>query len=461
MCLYGVPAAGQAPDAGRDPESFVNQQRAVEERVRAAFDEEVGASQRALFDWGGWYSHYVFVFNDGVDPTRTLRRHDLRLWGRAVIDDGTHEVYARARTSLLDFNSGDSYDRNDDDVEGPNLERGYYRFDLTKALRVYRGTRSAIDASLLAGRDLVHFGSGITLATPLDHVSAKARYRGFELRGLVGTTVGSTQDFDFFRTAKRTRRDLAGLQLTYVAPERHEPFAYAMWQRDRNVEAARAFFRKFDYDSFYVGLGSSGELGKGLRYTAEVVHEGGRSFSERLFKRGSEIRAWAALLELEYLFPGAAKARASVEYLFGSGDSDRFASPTSTVPGTVGDFVDTSFVALGYHDTGLSFAPRYSNLHMWRTGGSLHPWPEHERLRRFEIGTNWYLFHKHHRGGAVSDPTATRGSGYLGWEMDYFVNWQVASDVAWTARWGMFFPGTAFDDRSSRMFLLVGLTWSF
>lgn len=455
------PVVGQRPDPSHDPDSFINQQRAVEQRVRQAFKAEAAGSQRALFDWGGWYSHYLFIFDDGVETTRTLRRHDLRLWGRLVLDEGAHEWYARGRTSLLDFNSGDSYDGNDDDIEGPNLERGYYRLDLAKALRVYRRKVIDFDASLLAGRDLVHVGTGMTLATPLDHVSLRTTYRKLDVDGFVGRTVGSTQDFDLYRTAKRTRRNFLGAQLKYVGLERHEPFAYALWQRDRNRASVRRFFRKLDYDSFYLGLGSTGEFAKGLRYTAEAVYEGGRSFSERLFAKGSDVRAFAALVELEYLFPGSKKARASVEYLFGSGDADRLASPTSTVPGTFGDFVDTSFVGFGYRDTGLSFAPRYSNLHMWRAGASLYPWPEHHRLQRLELGTSWYLYYKHHRAGAVSDPTATLPSSYLGWEMSYFANWQVAADLAWTARWGIFFPGDAFDDRSSRMFFLFGLTWSF
>jgi len=461
LSLVCAPVAAQRGNSDRDPESFINQQRVVEQRVRQEFKAELGDSQRALFDWGGWYSHYVFVFNDGVDTTRTLRRHDLRLWSRFVIDEGAHELYARARTSLLDFNSGDSYGNDDDDIEGPNLERGYYRFDLAKALRVYQGRAIDFDASLLVGRDLVYVGTGLALATPLDHVSVKIAHGAFEVTSLAGQTVGSTQDFDLYRTAKRMHRDVFGAQVKYLGSQRHEPFVYALWQRDRNKEAARRFFRRLDYDSLYIGLGSTGELAKGLRYTAEVVYESGRSFSERLFQKGSEIRAWAGVFELEYLFPGPNKARASVEYLFGSGDSDRFASPTSTVPGTHGDFVDTSFASLGYRNTGLSFAPRYSNLHMCRAGASLFPWPEHPRLRRLELGTSWYMYYKHHRAGAVSDPTAMVRSGYLGWEMDYFANWQVAADLAWTLRCGVFFPGDAFDDCSSRMFFLLGFTWSF
>jgi hypothetical protein len=98
---------------------------------------------------------------------------------------------------------------------------------------------------------------------------------------------------------------------------------------------------------------------------------------------------------------------------------------------------------------------------MVRAGASIFPWPTSQRLRHLELGTDFYLYHKHHRSGAVSDPTANVQSGYLGWEMDYYANWQVSNDLFWTARLGVFFPGQAFSDRTTRTFLLLGMTWSF
>jgi hypothetical protein len=77
------------------------------------------------------------------------------------------------------------------------------------------------------------------------------------------------------------------------------------------------------------------------------------------------------------------------------------------------------------------------------------------------LGTNWFLFHKNHRAGAISDPTADVRSGYVGWEMDYYANWEVTTDLTWTARYGLFFPGDAFSDRTTRYFFLMSLTWSF
>jgi len=444
-----------------EPQSFVNQQRGVDERIRREFESEIGTAAKTAFDWGGWYNLNLFIFDDGVESSRTLRRHDLQLWGRYTMDGGAHDFYARTRLSFIDFNSSDSYDGNDDDVEGPNLERGVYRFNLAKALDAYEGR--SIDGNLLisAGRDLIEFGTGLSLAMKLDHVAMTGVYHDWELTGLVGKTVGSEPEIDLSRTATRMHRNFIGTQLVYTGFERHRPFAYALWQRDQNSEAYISPLQEYDYDSNYFGIGSTGELMRRLRYSTELVYETGSSYGHRQFIEDNDIEAWAYDAELEYLFPGEHRARASVEYLFGSGDGERFASPTDSVGGNLGDRKDTSFVAFGYRDTGLSFAPLYSNLHMWRAGGSFFPWPGDEGLREVELGTDWFLYYKHHRDGAVSDPTADVRSGYLGWEMDYYANWRMTADFAWTARFGTFFPGAAFDDQTTRTFFLIGMTWSF
>ena len=460
LALLVTSASAQAQRA-RDPDAFLNRQRAIEADLVQRYDAEIGEAGRTVFDWGGWFSSNIMIFDDGVKHSRTFRRHDLRLWGRLTIDDGAHQFYARTRLSFLDFNSGDSYDGNDNDVEGPNLERGIYQFDLAKALRADGLATPKLNLIVTAGRDLVTFGDGLTLSTPLDHVALRGITPDFDLRVLAGKTVGSSEDFDRSRTATRTRRNFIGGELRYTAPERHEPFVYVLWQRDQNREAIPALLRSFDYDSFYFGLGSTGQLRKGWRYATELVYETGTNYGHRALFSRQDVEAWAFRVELEHLFPGDHRGRASVEYLFGSGDSDRFASPTNTIGGNVGDRTDNSFIAFGYRDTGLSFAPRVTNLHMGRIGASFYPWPNDAELDRLEIGTDWYVFHKHHRDGAVSDPTADLRSGYLGWEMDYFLNWRVTADFAWTARLGAFFPGQAFSDRGTRMFALVGLTWSF
>jgi hypothetical protein len=155
------------------------------------------------------------------------------------------------------------------------------------------------------------------------------------------------------------------------------------------------------------------------------------------------------------------KPRVAGEYMFASGDGDRLFSPTNAAGGNRGDDQDSSFNGFGFRDTGLALSPINSNLHIWRLGGSFKPLEKVRGFRDFEFGTNWFLYHKHHSRGAISDPLADEFEGYVGWEMDYFVNWRIASDLSWTCRWGMFFPGSAYSEDSSRHFFFTGLTWSF
>ncbi len=458
MALVATAAPAQIE---RESDTFLQQQRDVRFRIWDEIDREMPATQKVDFDYGGAYSFNLFIFDDGVNSSRTLRRHDLRLWSRLALDEGAHEFYVRGLLSYLDFNSGDSYDGNDNDWEGMNLERGFYRFDLARALA--RPGRSWPDYNLRfkVGRDLVEFGTGLALWDTLDHVSVEGRYRDFAVTGLAGRTVGSSVDFDFTRPTDRTRRAFFGAQLDYLGFEQHRPFAYVLWQSDLNRDTYPTPLQRFDYDSFYVGLGSVGQLGSDLRYSTEWVYESGHSYGDRRFLRRNVIRAWAFDFELTYLPDVRTQPRFGVEYMFASGDSGRYASPTDTIGGNVGDFTDRSFIGFGYRDTGLAFAPRLSNIHLWRAGASFFPFEDSERFDRLELGTNWFLSWKNRRDGAVSDPTADLDSGYLGWEMDYYANWAITTDLSWTVRYGAFFPGQAFSDQTTRTFLLTGVTWSF
>lgn len=455
-CLAPIDAAAQ----GRASDAYLNRQRALEDDVRAQMERDLPIDQKIDFDWGGWYNTWFMLFDDGVNSSRTLRRNDFRLWGGLTLDQGAHEFYARMRMSYLDFNRGDSYDGNEDDLDGPNLERGYYQFDLQRAMRAYQGKNTPNNFKLKLGRDLVEFGTGYALSLPLDQVLMTADVGKFELTGLVAQSVRSTKDIDRTRPgSEHMDRAFYGAQVKYKGFQKHEPFAYVFWNDDKSGQPPWWRLQRYGYDSFYAGLGSQGELWRNLRYSTEWVFETGES--HRYLHCGTaDIRAWAWDATLEYLSQRPMKPRFLAEYMFASGDSDRLGSPTGTIGGNRwGD--DTSFSGFGYRDTGLSLAPRLSNVHIWRAGASFLPFEEHDWLDRLELGTDWFLFWKNRSDGAISDPTADERSGYLGWEMDYFANWRITSDLSLTVRYGTFFPGEAFSDETTRTFFLTGLTWSF
>ena len=241
----------------------------------------------------------------------------------------------------------------------------------------------------------------------------------------------------------------------------HEPFFYIAWQDDHTTEDPPNLLQQYRYDSRYIGFGSTGELVQNLRYGTEWVIERGRSYGNARFIKRNTIKAWGFDHRLDYYFRHKSKPVVSAEWMFASGDANRLGSPTNAAGGNRNDKVDRGFIGFGFRDTGLSFAPRLSNIHVWRLGSSFRPLPEVEAAKNLELGTDWYLYYKHRSKAAISDGLAARQSGYLGWEMDYFANWRIVSDLAWTIRFGAFFPGKAFSDRTTRTFLLTGLTWSF
>lgn len=455
-CVLTGTALGQ-----REPNLFINQQRILEEQLRQRMDTQVPPDRKTDLEWGGWYSFHLFLFDDGVNSSRTYRRNDLRLWSSLSLDQGAHTFYVRGKLQYHDFNSGDSYDRNDNDWLGPNLDRGYYEFDLRNAAQAYGGERPDWNFKFRIGRAYTQFGTGYVLSMPLDQVLLTGEFGGFELQGLMATAIRSTDNLDLSHPDwSHSERNFWGVQLAYTDFERHRPFVYVLWNEDQLSELRVFGSQNWDYDSLYVGFGSEGELLSNLRYSTEWVIERGETYGDREGNNKDDIEAWAFDAELEYLSQKPMRPRISLEYMFASGDSDRFGHPTNSVGGNT-FYDDTGFNAFGYRDTGLAFAPSLSNVHIWRAGFSFLPFDEIEALKHLELGTDWFLFHKHHGDGAVSDFTADQRSGYLGWEMDYYVNWRITSDLSWTSRLGTFFPGQAFSDRTTRTFWMTGVTWSF
>jgi len=166
-------------------------------------------------------------------------------------------------------------------------------------------------------------------------------------------------------------------------------------------------------------------------------------------------------LLLEYFFDVPRHPKVTFEYLFGSGDGDRRLSSTSTIGGNLAGTNDRAFNAFGFRDTGLTFAPRVSNLHIFQFGVSGFPLEDFRLLRKMEIGSKVYFYAKDRSDGAISDIMGTQGSTWVGWEWDVFCNWRVTSDVSLTVRYGVFQPGAAFQQKNARQFFYTGLTYSF
>ncbi|MFQ5806107.1 MAG: alginate export family protein [Phycisphaerae bacterium] len=441
-------------------ESLLQQQRLIDEQLDRQRKELAPLDALLDWQWGGWLEYYIFHFDDGIQSQRVFQRPGLSLWTRLSMDGGAHEIFARMRLTFEYFSPGDQYDRRQDWV-GPNLDRGWYQIDVGRAFRL-TDPADPYQMRIRVGRQEVRFGTGYTLDLPLDAVTFDAKLHDFRVVGLFAKTIASYPNIDRSEPVDtHSARRFFGVEVNYEGIENHRPFVYALWNDDFTDERPKDPLQNYSYDTQYFGAGARGSLAHNLNYWTEWVYETGDSYGDGNFLRRDDVDAWAWDVGVEYLWDVATRPRVSFEYMFASGDAGRLFSPTSASGGNRGDRDDSSFVGFGYRDTGIAAAPSRSNIHIWRLGGGLAPLEKIELCRDLEIGTNWFLYHKHHRRGAISDPTAGDFEGYIGWEMDYFLNWRLASDLSWTLRWGAFFPGDAFQDRSMRNFLFTGMTWSF
>lgn len=460
MLLARAAVAQEARRAAQPADSFLQIQREIDERLRA--ERARVAPGEGLFDWqfGGSLDYYIFEYDDGQQRSRFYQQPGLNIWTRATLDDGAHQFFGRVNLQYEHFRHGDQYDRRSD-WNGPDFDRAWYEIDVSRALHLDPNP-GAPQARVRIGRQQVVFGTGYALDLPLDAVLADVRWGDLRTLLLVGRSIASTANIDRSEPVdSHMVRDFQGVQLAYEGWQNHVPFVYGLWQQDHTDERPQDYDQEYDYDTQYWGFGLRGTLARNLNYWAEGVVQTGRSYGDGDYLRRDVVEAYGWDVGLEYLFDAPLRPRVSAEYMFGSGDGDRIGSPTDAAGGNRFDRLDRSFVGFGYRDTGIAAAPALSNIHVWRLGGALQPLDHVELLRELEIGTNWFLYHKHHGRGAISDFTAQEFAGYVGWEMDYYMNWRIFSDLSWTLRCGLFFPGDAYQDREMRHFVFSGITWSF
>jgi len=467
--------ATEAAHGQTELERFQRQIQLIERRQRLEVDTDVPVDQRLYVDYGGT-AGFSFLAVDDIDQnTRILRQTEMTGFGRVSVD-GAHNFFARLRSTYRDFNGGESFDGRGDDWVRPRFDRLFYRLDLGRAREAYAGERPEWDLEVQAGRQYIHWGSGLVLSRVLDGGRIEYRQGPLTLTGLGGMTRGSSTDFDSSRPGfdGDTQRVFTGGRIDWTLSARHRPYVYGLAQIDENDDEALivgSTTTRFDYESFYIGLGSVGNLSDHLAYTLELVYQGGEGLSNSFDKAGvprpqtrERIEAFAADLRLDYHFLDANRTRLSSQLLFASGDPDR-AHTSNTLGGNRPGTRDNAFNAFGLVNTGLAFAPEPSNLLMAKIGASTFPFSSGAWADRFQVGIDLFVYGKQRRHGGASEPTGDHR--YLGLEGDIFFNWQLASDLNWSMRYGVFFPGKAVragddsNDQDPRHFLFSGLTLTF
>jgi hypothetical protein len=466
-------------DLGRGGEQIQRENR-IRELQRLEYDRRLRANrdvppgQRLLFDYGGYVTGNYLSLDDSEGDNHILREYDGIGYVRLNVD-GAQELFLAGRIGYQDFNKGDSFSgRGDEPIDG-DLYRGYYRFDLRRYQQAYGGEGSP-DFNVIAqvGRDLAYWGNGLVLAQVLDGGVLDVEYGKLGLELIAGITPVRTVDIDSSRPGfdYNTRRGFYGALLNLDLGQ-HRPFLYYLAQRDYNEMDERnigAIHTKYDYDSYYLGAGSTGQITDRLRYGIEGAFEFGHTLSNSFELVGfslvpikqtrDQIVAGAIDGRLDYFAADVADTRFSAEVVLASGDVDR-GHTSNTFAGNTPNTQDNAFNAFGLINTGLAFAPDVSNIAVLRLGASTFPFHDVGPLRRLQLGTDFFTFGKFHEDAPI-DETTVNGQQFLGFEPDFYVNWQVTSDVTIAVRYGIFFPNaSAFPIDDVRQFFFAGVTFAF
>jgi hypothetical protein len=480
---FSVPALAQPVPGGTGAEQLQRQERIreleqlqLDTRLRA--NEAIPPGQRTLVDYGAYLQLNYLSLEDNQNNNHGLREVDFYPYLRLNFD-GAQEVFIRGRLGYQDFNPGDSFDGRGDQPVDPDLDRAYYRFDLRRYNAAYNsnllGARGKdFNLTFEGGRDFVYWANGLVLAQTLDGVSLDLQQGILDLQLLAGVTITRTVDIDTSRPNfdHNTRRGFYGAMLSAQAGD-NRPYVYGMLQRDYNQDdelQLGIIDTKYLYNSYYLGIGSSGSLTDRLRYGVEFTYEGGETLSNSFTVSGlgglfpvdqtrDAIDAFAFDGRLDYLFNDPHQTRLSFEFIAATGDPDR-GSATNTFNGNAPGTKDHGFNAFGLLNTGLAFSPDVSNLMVARFGVATLPLPEHSLFQRMQIGTDVFILSKFYADAPIDE--TTRDVRFLGVEPDVYLNWQITSDLTLALRYGVFFPDDrAFASDTPRQFFYGGLTFSF
>jgi hypothetical protein len=467
-------ASAQANSAS-DLERFNRQQQLQQYELdnRLQINGDVPISERALIDYGGYFSPQYYSIDDANNDNHGLRQYDLVAYLRANFD-GANEIFLRGKLEYNDYNPGDSFDGFGSRLLNPDFDRAFYKFDLQQYQSAYHGQQIDGDVAFEGGRDLVYWGNGLTIAEVVDGFMPAFSWKNVTLQTVAGVTPTRTVDFEPDRPSFDfdTRRGFYGAMLSVAAGPVH-PYVYGLIQRDyndHNLSVIGPITTRYSYNSDYVGAGITGSLTDHVRVGIEGVYESGNGLSDSSQVEGfvltpvpqtrDNIIAFAGDAKIDYVPQDAHNSRFTLEGIVATGDSDRGLTNT-TFNGNKPGSHDRAFNGFGLVSTGLAFGAPVSNLEVVRFGASTFPLAAYTAPRRLQVGMDFYIFDKENANAPI-DQATTSGAKFLGWEPDIYVNWEVASDVTLAARYGTFVPNSkAFASDSVRQFLYLGVTFAF
>lgn len=448
-----LPAAALAvflastPALAQDQKKFLEEERRREMDARPPLDEDM--KQPVLWDAGAFLHLQLDHLDDPpFEDTRTDRYVDFRPWGMLRFERRV-TAFVRAQADYTDFNTGQQFKSSDSNQFGVRVDQAWVEGDWTDFGRGF---------TLKIGKEFLSMGSGLLFNDVAYAIQATYDWERFAMRGWIARTRVSQDDIDQSRPHKDvSHRAFLGIEADYLITGNHRIYGMVLVERDYNREQVAT--QEWDYNANYVGLGGRGTIVAGWGYSAEAVYEFGRTASTGSTQLDS-ISAFAFLLTTDYQFQGEMEPSLRLQYMFGSGDSDR-TSVSDMAAGNTAGTDDTSFLSFGFVQTGVSLFPRVSNIHILRLGGSLRPLASTELFEKLEVGLYGYLYRKAESRELISDSRAFLDDTDVGQEVDLFLRWRILSDLGFSLIYGCFFPGKAYVDDSPRNFFSAGLTYTF
>jgi hypothetical protein len=477
LALSAPGAAAQVGATGDAQKQLEKQMRQYDAAWRLEVPEEAEISERLLLDFGASARAGLYSIDDAESKSHVLREYDGRAWLRADLD-GVHRFYGRLKFTYDDWNEGDDFDGQGDDLREPIGERWWYEFNLRGHHQATTGETTPWHVDLKAGKQFVQFGSGLALSSALIAGQLELEAYGVALDLLLGKTPpNDVVDWDASRPSfdSNTKRSFYG-GLLEVRGGGCVPYVYGLVQRDHNDRdfsfytdaTSQLFPTNFAYDSEYFGGGFHGTLDPQWAYQSEFSLETGRALSSPIGANGApvtqteeRVHAWAAEVELAWLARDARHTRCDLECIVGSGDGDRLDS-ADTFGGNLTGTTDTAYNSLGFAQTGLALTPDPSNLITTRLGTATSPFVGRgDALDRLRLLVDGYAFVKLDPSAPISVPTDHHR--YAGTELDLGVDWALVSDVTLNLRAGLFLPGSAMPtgENGLRKFLYGSVTYVF
>ncbi|HMB94838.1 MAG TPA: hypothetical protein VKK61_02235, partial [Tepidisphaeraceae bacterium] len=120
--LVSVAKAQQTSPRDLQREARLQELQQLEIDSRYRVNSQVPLEQRAVVDWGGYFTFNYLSLDDQSGGNHGLRQYDFVAYLRVLLDNA-NEFFARFRTGYRDFNKGDSFDGLGDQIIDPDMDR--------------------------------------------------------------------------------------------------------------------------------------------------------------------------------------------------------------------------------------------------------------------------------------------------------------------------------------------------